>query len=84
VTPGSAVHTDGWKSYAGLSNPCRGVDRFKIEAKDRVLSDDEWRAFAEKLDAATEEWPHNVAMVRFLVHTGMRRGDQPSVRQSQP
>jgi integrase len=71
-----------WAEKNGLarSNPCRGIDKFEVEAKDRVLSDDEWQAFAKRLDGATQEWPYNVALVRFLVHTGMRRSEAIHLR----
>jgi integrase len=80
ITLLSSIYAWAEKNGLARSNPCKGIDKFEVAAKDRVLSEDEWKAFAGKLDGATHEWPHNVALVRFLIHTGMRRSEAIHLR----
>ncbi len=74
VTLLSSVFAWGVKTGVVKGNPCAGVERFKIKSRERTLSEDEWRALGASL-AASEEWPHTVALFTFLAHTGWRRSE---------
>ena len=59
------------------SNPCRGVDRYREERRERFLSRAEIRTLMETLKTVEDErpgWPP-VAIIRLLVFTGARRGE---------
>lgn len=74
VTLLASVFAWGVKTGAAKLNPCKGVERFKIEARERTLTEAEWRALGANL-AASKEWPHTVALFTFLAHTGWRRSE---------
>ena len=66
----------GWRPEG--SNPCRHVKRFKLESRERFLSEEELGRLEESLaDAEAErpEWSHAVAAIRLLALTGCRRGE---------
>ena len=59
------------------SNPCRGVDRFREERRERFLSRVEIRSLMDTLRSVEAErpgWPP-LAIIRLLVLTGARRGE---------
>jgi integrase len=59
-------------------NHCKGVEKFKLETRERVLSDDEWKVLGAKL--AGEPSASAAALVRFLAHSGWRRNEAASLR----
>jgi integrase len=54
------------------SNPCRGMPRYKREAKERYLSPAEYRRIGAALREDEESYPAQVAIVRLLLLTGAR------------
>jgi integrase len=59
-------------------NPVRGVERFADGQRKRRLSDDEYRAIGAALreaEKANAIWPPAIALTRFLLLTGWRRGE---------
>ena len=45
-----AVFAWGERNGSVKSNPCRGVEKFKLETRERVFSgDDEWKTLGQKL-----------------------------------
>jgi integrase len=66
----------GWRDEG--SNPCRHVKRFKLESRERFLSEDELGRLADALVKLEKEYPrsaHAAAVIRLLVLTGCRRGE---------
>jgi integrase len=64
-------------------NPVRGVERFADGQRKRRLSDDEYKAIGTALRKAEESgdfWPPAVALTRFLLVTGWRRGEALSLK----
>ncbi len=59
-------------------NPCKGVQKFKLQTRERVLSDEEWKALGAKL--ASEPSANAAALVRFLAHSGWRRNEAAGLR----
>jgi integrase len=57
------------------SNPCRGMPRYKREAKERYLTPLEYRRLGAALRAAEVRSPAHVAIVRLLIYTGARIGE---------
>lgn len=54
------------------SNPCRGMPRYKRQAKERFLSPAEYRLLERALAEAEAVHPLHVAVVRLLLLTGAR------------
>ncbi len=54
------------------SNPCRGMPRYKREAKERYLTPLEYRRLAIELAEEEAAHPKQVAVVRMLLFTGAR------------
>ena len=63
-------------------NPVRGVPKDADKAKDRRLSDDEYKALGTALGkaAAGDVWPPAVAATKFLAVTGWRSGEALALR----
>ncbi|MCP3960298.1 MAG: tyrosine-type recombinase/integrase [bacterium] len=64
-----------WGIRADGSNPCRHVERFREERRERYLSAEELGSLAEALATVEREGkigPHAVAAVRLLLLTGCR------------
>jgi len=61
-------------------NPCRGVERYDLEPRERFLSQEEIARLSDVLTA----WPHRraAAAIRFLLLTGARRGEVLQMRRS--
>jgi integrase len=57
------------------SNPCRGMPRYKREAKERYLSPLEYRHIGAALREAEGDHPAEVAIIRLLLYTGARVGE---------
>ena len=62
------------------SNPVRGIERARQDARDRVLSPPELAALAAALNKAEARSPANVAAIRFAAVTGLRIGEVLAVR----
>ena len=60
-----------WGERADGSNPCRHVDKFTEEKRERMLSPDEFGRLAEALRTPGRS-PYVVAAVKLLVFTGAR------------
>ena len=63
----------GWRPQ--YSNPCRGIERAREEARDRVLSSSELAALATALNQHEEQYPASVAAIRVAALTGLRIGE---------
>jgi len=57
------------------SNPCRGMPRYKRQAKERYLTPLEYRRLGAALRAAEARSPAHVAIIRLLTYTGARIGE---------
>ena len=67
-------------------NPVRGVERFADGQRKRRLSDEEYRAIGAALRKAeknNEIWPPAIALTRFLLLTGWRRGEGLSLKSTE-
>ena len=69
-----------WEWRPQHSNPVRGVERARQDARDRVLSPPELAALAAALNKAEARSPANVAAIRFAAVTGLRIGEVLAVR----
>jgi hypothetical protein len=66
-------------------NPVRGVERFADGQRQRRLADAEYAAFGSALRKAERDklvWPPAIALSRFLLVTGWRRGEAIGLRGS--
>ena len=64
------------------SNPCRRLRRYRRNARERYLSNDEFTRLAAILSNHEAQWPQHVAAVRLLALTGCRRNEILSLRWS--
>jgi integrase len=64
-----------WGFRPENTNPIRLIERYKQKARDRFLSEAEINRLGKALDAATSVSPWTVAAIRFLLFSGMRRGE---------
>ena len=64
-----------WEWRPQHTNPVRGVDRAREEARDRVLSPNEIGALSDVLNAAESIHPASIAAIRFAAVTGLRIGE---------
>ena len=64
-----------WEWRSQHSNPCHGIERARVEARDRVLSPSELAALAEVLNQHEEQHPASVAAIRVAALTGLRIGE---------
>jgi len=66
----------GWRREG--TNPCRLVQMFREETRERFLSEEELGRLAEALTALEQEDPtraHTLAAIRLLILTGCRKGE---------
>ena len=61
-----------WEWRPQRTNPVRGIERAKEQARDRVLAPSELAALAEVLDDLDEQYPSPVAAIRVAAMTGLR------------
>ena len=72
-----------WGLMARGSNPCRGVERYRVWPRERFLTRVEYRRLGEVLkDAESSGWMTKpaVAAIRLLILTGCRRNEILSLR----
>jgi integrase len=69
----AAAFAWGVRNGSVKTNPAKGVEKFKLETKERVLDDDEWNALGQKLDG--EASATAAALDAFLAPTGWRRNE---------
>ena len=65
------------------SNPCRHVERFREQRRERFLSADEMARLGQALAGAEARSPSAVAAIRLLVFTGARLGEILGLRWSE-
>ena len=71
---------EDWELRPQHTNPTRGIDRAREEARDRVLTPTEMTALGEALASAEKEQPAAVAAIRVAALTGLRIGEVLSMR----
>ncbi|MCY4479874.1 MAG: tyrosine-type recombinase/integrase [Rhodospirillales bacterium] len=80
LTSGLFRLAETWGSRPHGTNPTRGVERAREEARDRTLAPSELAALAAALSDAEARFPANVAAIRFAAVTGLRIGEVLAVR----
>ena len=71
---------EDWGLRAQHTNPVRGIERLREEARDRVLAPSELAALGEALGRAESDKPAAVAAIRFAALTGLRIGEVLAMR----
>ena len=69
-----------WEWRPQHTNPVRGVERAREEARDRVLDSGELAALSAALDQLDERFPASVAAIRVAALTGLRISEVCSIR----
>ena len=64
-----------WDWRPQNSNPAKGIERAREEARDRILSPTEIAALSAALNELEERHPAPVAAIRFAAVTGLRIGE---------
>ena len=64
-----------WEWRGQHSNPVRGIDRAREEARDRILSPTEIAALSTALAEADAVNPASISAIRFAAVTGLRIGE---------
>ncbi len=67
-----------WRWRSPASNPCRGVEKYRENKRERYLSEKELARLGKALDAAEREkteTPYSIAALRLLLFTGARLGE---------
>ena len=71
----------GWRPEG--TNPCRHIQRFKEESRERYLSPQELGRLGDVLNEAGRSWgtsPHAIAAIRLLILTGCRSAEILTLR----
>lgn len=66
----------GWRPEG--TNPCRHVDRYQEDGRERYLAESELRRLGQVLDKAEREWesdPRALVAIRLLIFTGCRSAE---------
>ena len=71
---------ESWEWRPQHSNPVRGIERAREEARDRVLTPSELAALAAALNDMNEKFPATVAAIRFAAVTGLRIGEVLAIK----
>ena len=69
-----------WEWRPQHTNPARGVERAREEARDRVLDSRELEALSAALEWLEERFPASVAAIRVAALTGLRISEVCSIR----
>ena len=69
-----------WEWRPQHTNPARGVERAREEARDRVLDSRELEALSAALEGLEERFPASVAAIRVAALTGLRISEVCSIR----
>ena len=69
-----------WEWRPQHTNPVRGVERAREEARGRVLDSGEQAALSAALDRLDERYPASVAAIRVAALTGLRISEVCSIR----
>ncbi len=69
-----------WEWRAQNTNPVRGIERAREQARDRILSPSELTALAKALKDAETACPAPVAAIRIAALTGLRIGEVLAMR----
>ena len=69
-----------WEWRPQHSNPARGIEKAREEARDRTLSPSELAALSEALSEVEGRHPAPVAAVRFMTVTGLRVSEVLGIR----
>ena len=69
-----------WEWRPQHTNPARGVERAREEARDRVLDSGELAALSAALERLEERFPASVAAIRVAALTGLRISEVCSIR----
>jgi integrase len=78
-----SIFTYAVRHHMRPDNPVRGVERFADGQRKRRLADAEYAAFGAALRLAERDrlvWPPAIALSRFLLVTGWRRGEALGLR----
>ena len=71
---------EAWELRPQYTNPARGIDRAREEARDRIFSASEIRALSSALAETESTSPAPIAAIRFAAVTGLRIGEVVSVQ----
>ena len=71
---------EAWEWRPQNTNPAKGIERAREEARDRILSPTEIVALSAALNDAAERHPAPVAAIWFAAVTGLRIGEVISIR----
>ena len=69
---------EAWGLVPAGNNPCRGLRRYRTRARERFLTQEEFRRLGRALrdlEAEGKAWPVAVAAIRLLALTGCRRSE---------
>ena len=69
-----------WEWRPQHTNPARGIERAREEARDRVLAPSELAALSGALAGAAKTSPAAIAAIRFAAVTGLRIGEVLAMR----
>ena len=69
-----------WEWRPQRTNPARGIERSREEARDRTLSGDEMAALSDALAGMETDSPMAVAAIRVAAVTGLRIGEVLAMR----
>ena len=69
-----------WGHRPQHTNPCRGVERARLEPRDRVLAPSELGVLSAALNQLDERFPASVAAIRVAALTGLRISEVLAIR----
>ena len=71
---------EDWEYRGQNTNPARGIEKSREEARDRTLSPEELAALARALASIEADNPAAVAAIRVLMVTGLRNSEVRAIR----
>ena len=69
-----------WEWRPQRTNPCYGVERARLQPRDRTLAASEFKALRAALDSAEHDQPFAVAAIKVAAMTGCRIGEVLAMR----